>query len=131
MFLLQFLLLSFMVAAASAMGPPHGPPPHGKGGYNPYHDAPAHYQYGYKVNDDYHGVDFGHEEKREGKYMEGVYHVLLRDGRGQTVKYNVDGYGGYVADVSYSGKGYAPPPHKPHKPVKHTPPHANTKKKKG
>jgi len=43
--------------------------------------------------------------------------VALPDGRIQTVNYHVDGYGGYVADVSYSGQAaypevrpYAPAP---------------------
>ena len=34
----------------------------------------------------------------------GKYHVLLPDGRIQTVSYTVDAYNGYVADVRYSGE---------------------------
>lgn len=95
--------------------------PHHGGYHNDYH--PAYYNYAYKVNDDYHKVDFGHQENRDGKKTEGSYHVLLPDGRVQTVKYYVDGYSGYVADVSYSGHGYhaepsyhhaPPPPPQPH-----------------
>ena len=37
--------------------------------------------------------------------MEGVYRVLLPDGRVQTVTYTADHVNGYFADVSYSGGG--------------------------
>ncbi len=81
-------------------------------------------QYGYKVYDEYHKTNFGHDEKRDGKHTSGSYFVHLPDGRVQTVHYTVDGYNGYVADVKYEGKAhYAPhqphykPVHKPHKPV--------------
>ena len=50
-------------------------------------------------------MNFGQEEGRNGAATSGQYHVLLPDGRTQTVTYNVgDAYTGYVADVKYSGK---------------------------
>ena len=56
--------------------------------------------------------------------IQGSYHVALPDGRIQTVTYSVDGYGGYVADVSYSGQAvypearpYAPPAPAPYNPA--------------
>ena len=49
-------------------------------------------------------MNFGQEEGRNGAATSGQYHVLLPDGRTQTVTYNVgDAYTGYVADVKYSG----------------------------
>jgi hypothetical protein len=55
------------------------------------------------VKDDYYN-DFGHSESRDGDRTDGQYYVLLPDGRVQYVKYYVDGYSGYVAEVSYSGE---------------------------
>ena len=79
-----------------------------------YEDIPAAYEYAYAVADDYAGVNFGANEKRDGYATSGQYHVALPDCRIQTVTYSVDGYGGYVADVSYSGEPcepkYAPKP---------------------
>ena len=96
---------------------PEGPPKHG--GYD--HHGPVHYNYEYKVHDDYHGTDFGHHESRDGYNTKGEYHVQLPDGRLQTVTYYVDGeYGGYVADVKYS-KGVAPKPYHPPAPPKYHP----------
>ena len=60
------------------------------------------YNYGYEVKDDYYN-NFGHQENSDGKVVSGSYHVLLPDGRTQTVTYKVDGYSGYVADVKYDG----------------------------
>lgn len=121
--LVTFIALLVVVVLAEPQhggyghGKPHGKPHHG-GGYD--HHGPAYYSYGYKVHDDYHKTNFGHEEKRDGKHTSGTYYVHLPDGRVQTVHYNVDGYNGYIADVKYSGKPYHPPaPHggyKPHKP---------------
>ncbi|XP_059094390.1 kininogen-1-like [Tigriopus californicus] len=78
------------------------------------HHHPAYYKYGYKVHDDYHGTDFGHNEHRDGHVTKGEYHVKLPDGRVQTVTYYVDGYKGYVAEVKYHGKAHHPHV-KPHK----------------
>merc|ERR1712038_1590926 len=64
--------------------------------------------YSWAVKDDYSKNDYGQNEKREGKSTSGSYSVLLPDGRTQTVTYSVDGYGGYVADVSYSGEAQSP-----------------------
>ena len=61
------------------------------------------YGFSYNVRDDYSGADFGHTESRHADSTEGEYFVLLPDGRVQTVKYNVDPYGGYVAEVNYKG----------------------------
>ena len=107
--------IALLVALISAI--PDGPPKHG--GYD--HHGPVHYNYEYKVHDDYHGTDFGHHESRDGYNTKGEYHVQLPDGRLQTVTYYVDGqYGGYVADVKYS-KGVAPKPYHPPAPAKYHP----------
>ena len=80
-----------------------------------YEDIPANYNYAYAVQDDYAGVNFGQDESRSGHGTNGKYHVVLPDGRTQTVTYTVDGYGGYVADVQYSGEARYDEPayHKP------------------
>jgi hypothetical protein len=54
------------------------------------------------------GVNFGASESRNGYVTSGSYHVLLPDGRVQTVTYTVDGDSGYIADVQYSGYAKAP-----------------------
>lgn len=103
-----------MVAAAVAA--PAGPPA-------PYHapayaDVPPAYNYAYAVADDYSGAAFGANEARDGYATTGEYHVALPDGRIQTVTYRVDdAYGGYVADVKYSGE----PKYEPYKPAPHKP----------
>ena len=50
-----------MAAGPVPHGAPHGAP-HGGG----YHETPAAYQYAYAVHDDYSGVNFGQDEKRDG-----------------------------------------------------------------
>lgn len=55
---------------------------------------------------DYYGNDFGHQESRDGDYTQGHYYNHLPDGRLQKVTYYVDGYSGFVADVSYEGEAH-------------------------
>lgn len=61
------------------------------------------YEFSYSVKD-YYGNDYGHQEKRDDDLTEGFYYNHLPDGRLQKVTYYVDGYSGYVADVSYEGE---------------------------
>ena len=104
-------------AKADGPGPHHAHAPH----HAPHHDVPVHYAYEYKVHDDYAGTDFGHHEARDGYATNGEYHVLLPDGRLQTVTYHVDdAYSGYIADVKYTGTAHThahPKAH--HDPVPH------------
>ena len=115
-----FVAIAALVAVS--MAAPSGPPApyHPAPVYAPapayapaptYADIPAAYNYAYAVADDYAGVNFGANEKRDGHSASGSYNVALPDGRIQTVTYSVDGYGGYVADVAYTGEAkYAPAP---------------------
>ncbi|KAK8384164.1 hypothetical protein O3P69_016114 [Scylla paramamosain] len=73
--------------------------------YGSYESEEPKYTYSYKVKD-YYGNDYGHEEKRDGDLTEGFYYNHLPDGRLQKIKYVVDGYSGYVADVSYEGEAH-------------------------
>ncbi|XP_064119069.1 cuticle protein 7-like [Macrobrachium nipponense] len=75
------------------------------------------FDYSYVVKDNYQNLDFGHKSTSDGKVVTGDYHVLLPDGRNQTVVYTADGYNGYQAQVAYHGearypetKPYAPAP---------------------
>ena len=102
----------------------HGPAPHH--GHAPHAHAPPHYSYAYAVEDaktapHYAPLKFGHTEDRDGYATKGEYHVLLPDGRIQTVTYHVaDDYSGYVADVTYEGVPHYGPPAAPHHaPVPH------------
>ena len=118
--MLSILFASALIASACAI--PAGPPPHGPGYHAPVHYEPRPYTYAYGVTDEYHGVDFGANEESDGKAVHGSYHVLLPDGRVQTVKYTADHYTGYIADVGYSGHAapYHPPKHA--KPAPYHPP---------
>ena len=69
--------------------------------------GPAVYNFGYGVQDDYAGLNFGHTEGRDGYKTQGTYYVNLPDGRLQTVNYHAD-EAGYVADVQYSGSAVVP-----------------------
>lgn len=64
----------------------------------------ARYKYGYDVKGGYKGGDFGHQESRNGDLTRGSYYTDLPDGRRIHVKYYVNGYSGFVADVRYEGK---------------------------
>ncbi|XP_064118880.1 cuticle protein 7-like [Macrobrachium nipponense] len=117
----KVLLASFCLVAV-VMGRPDGS--HAPGGYG--YAAPKHQQsyeegrpfdYSYVVKDAYQNLDFGHKSTSDGKVVTGDYHVLLPDGRNQTVVYTADGYNGYQAQVAYHGearypevKPYAPAP---------------------
>ncbi|KOB77320.1 Uncharacterized protein OBRU01_03301 [Operophtera brumata] len=46
------------------------------------------------------GNDFGHRESRESGQTEGLYYVVLPDGRKQTVEYKAD-QDGYKPRISY------------------------------
>lgn len=56
------------------------------------------------MQDDYSDVDMGKTEDRDDDLTTGSYHVALPDGTHQYVDYYVDGYSGYVADVTYEGE---------------------------
>ncbi|XP_066965730.1 cuticle protein 7-like [Macrobrachium rosenbergii] len=117
----KVLFASFCLVAL-AMGRPDGS--HAPEGYG--YAAPKHQQtyeegrpfdFNYVVKDDYQNLDFGHKSNSDGKVVTGDYHVLLPDGRVQTVTYTADGYNGYQAQVAYHGeakypdaKPYAPAP---------------------
>jgi len=81
----------------------------------PAYSEPAAYSFEWLVKDDYSKNDYGQKESRSGANTKGSYHVALPDGRIQTVTYTVDGYGGYVVDVQYSGEAQYPdtPAYKP------------------
>merc|ERR1711887_473042 len=74
-----------------------------------YPDEPAKYTFQYGVKDDYTSNNFGQSENRDGYSAQGEYFVNLPDGRLQKVTYSVNGEGGYVADVSYTGGAQYPP----------------------
>merc|ERR1711863_153326 len=75
-----------------------------------YDESPKPYVFEYGVADDYSGANFKAAEASDSKAVTGSYSVNLPDGRIQTVTYTADpyGYGGYVADVVYSGEPHYP-----------------------
>ena len=58
--------------------------------------------YNYKYTVDANGLYFGAQERTDGFSTIGQYHVLLPDGRIQTVNYRVNDNSGFVANVKYS-----------------------------
>ena len=68
------------------------------------HQMPMPFGYGFGVNDQYNGIDFGHHTNSDGKVTTGEYRVLLPDGRTQIVTYRVGEDTGYEADVTYEGE---------------------------
>nr|XP_053651137.1 cuticle protein 19-like [Cherax quadricarinatus] len=70
--------------------------------------APARYDFNWTVKDDQSGNDYGQQESRDGDNTHGSYHVLLPDGRVETVVYTVNGDSGYVAEVTYQGQAQHP-----------------------
>ena len=75
--------------------------PSGGGGYDDQSE-PAKYEFMYEVDAPEYGTQFGHQEQRDGDLTQGSYHVLLPDGRMQTVQYVADA-NGYRPMVSYQG----------------------------
>ncbi|XP_037089808.1 cuticle protein 7-like [Pollicipes pollicipes] len=76
-----------------------------------YHYEPSPYAFDYAVSNYETGAEFAANENSDGKQTTGFYTVALPDGRIQTVKYTVDDYGGFNAEVSYEGEpspGYKP-----------------------
>lgn len=65
---------------------------------------PAKYEFSYEVDAPEYGTQFGHQESRDGDFAQGSYHVLLPDGRLQTVEYEAD-QDGYRPTVSYQDSG--------------------------
>ncbi|XP_018019750.2 pro-resilin-like isoform X1 [Hyalella azteca] len=63
--------------------------------------GPAQYEFAYDVKVPEEGNDYGHAERRNGDTTEGMYRVLLPDGRVQVVTYSVIGNSGFVATVTY------------------------------
>ena len=113
------LSLAALTLADHAPAPSYAPRPTYK--EPKYENHPPAYEYSYTVQDDYAGVNFGQNEKRDGYVTSGQYHVALPDCRIQTVTYTVDAYAGYIADVSYSGEPCEPKYHAP-KPTYHAKP---------
>ncbi|XP_043224810.1 cuticle protein 7-like [Amphibalanus amphitrite] len=69
---------------------------------------PAPYAFDYSVSDYETGSKFAANENSDGKQTSGYYTVALPDGRIQTVKYTVDDYAGYNAEVTYEGEAQYP-----------------------
>ncbi|CAK1594882.1 unnamed protein product [Parnassius mnemosyne] len=82
---------------ATQYGPPSNAP-------SQQYGEPANYNFEYMVKDDASGNDFGHRESRQGDRAEGLYYVLLPDGRKQTVEYEAD-QDGYKPRISYEDTG--------------------------
>merc|ERR1712033_129289 len=67
-------------------------------------EVPQPFQYEYGVKDDYSGNAFAKTETQNDLgQVQGSYKVNLPDGRVQTVTYNADHEGGFVAEVTYEG----------------------------
>ncbi|XP_037076358.1 uncharacterized protein LOC119097422 [Pollicipes pollicipes] len=79
----------------------------------PNYDTP--YQFDCAVNDHYSGAVSSQIENSDTKNINGYYLVNLSDGRTQHVKYvaGKHGYGGYNAEVTYSGTLARYEEHKP------------------
>ena len=112
---MKFFTASVFALAALVKTSSTRPSPDNRPSYSSassYADVPASYTYDWAVKDDYSNNNYGQNESRNGDKTTGSYYVLLPDGRTQTVTYTVDGYGGYVADITYSGEAKYPEPQK-------------------
>ncbi|XP_066960868.1 uncharacterized protein [Macrobrachium rosenbergii] len=61
------------------------------------------YEFSWTVSEPRSLLQYGHREKRLLGKTDGLYHVLLPDGRIQTVRYTADG-NGYKANISYAAE---------------------------
>ncbi len=113
-FFQTFALVLAFAAAVLADNPPPPPQPYSPPAPAPsysqpsYPDQPAQYQFEWQVKDDYSQNDYGQQEERDGKNAQGSYYVALPDGRLQKIAYRVDGYSGFVADITYEGEAQYP-----------------------
>ncbi|KAG5875580.1 hypothetical protein JTB14_009193 [Gonioctena quinquepunctata] len=69
--------------------------------------APAHYEFGYGVEDPHTGDVKSHQETREGDYVKGSYSLIEADGSKRIVEYTVDPLSGFNA-VVHKQAGAAP-----------------------
>ncbi|KAM3968957.1 uncharacterized protein ACR2FA_002620 [Aphomia sociella] len=79
--------------------------PFGRNGLDDANPEPANYNFGYMVNDYQEGTDFGHHEERQEERAQGEYHVVLPDGRKQTVSYEADERG-FKPQISYQDNDF-------------------------
>lgn len=111
------VMVVLVAVVATTQADHHAPPPPPGGPYSPpdpykKKEPGMPYEVHYEVKD-YFGNDFGHWEKSDGHKVEGNYHVVLPDGRTQTVTFTADHDHGYVAHVEYEGEAkYPEPEHK-------------------
>ncbi|XP_074037378.1 uncharacterized protein [Leptinotarsa decemlineata] len=91
--------------------------------------APAHYQFGYEVNDPHNGDVKSHQESRDGDLVKGSYSVVEADGSRRIVEYTADPHNGFNAVVhkepsAVSVKAVAPVYAKVAAPVSYSAPHS-------
>ncbi|XP_037076404.1 cuticle protein 7-like [Pollicipes pollicipes] len=122
-----FIIAALLAVASAAPANSYAPQPaysHGPSYHQSSYKEPANYdtpyQFDYAVNDHYSGAVFSQNENSDTKNVNGYYSVNLPDGRTQHVKYIADqhGYGGYNAEVTYTGE----PRYEEHKPSYHPAP---------
>ncbi|KAG6463884.1 hypothetical protein O3G_MSEX014130 [Manduca sexta] len=71
----------------------------GRNAFDGANTEPAKYNFGYMVKDQ-EGTEFGHHEERQEQRAQGEYHVVLPDGKKQTVNYEADEQG-FKPQISY------------------------------
>jgi len=106
---MKLLVLAALLAVAAAQhGAARGGHGHG-GGYGRDYDEPRPYHFEYAVDDPHYGPMMAQTEQSDGAgNAQGYYSVNLPDGRTQHVRYVVDGYKGFNAEVSYDGAANHP-----------------------
>ena len=96
---MKVFILAALVAVAAA-----GAPLIAKTAIATDYIEPRPYHFQYAVDDPQYGPMMAQKEESNGNGItEGVYTVNLPDGRIQEVKYVVDGYSGFNAEVNYAG----------------------------